>query len=53
MKPATTVTVKMKSCLWTCDKWAIPFEKKYIQFSEDDIQKITGTYHQWQMCRGN
>jgi type I restriction enzyme M protein len=26
----------------------IPFEKKYIQFSEDDIKKITGTYHQWQ-----
>ncbi|MBK9299769.1 MAG: N-6 DNA methylase [Bacteroidetes bacterium] len=30
----------------------IPFEKKYIQFSEDDILKITGTYHQWQ-CKGN
>ncbi len=27
----------------------IPFEKKYIQFSEDDIKKITGTYHQWQI----
>jgi type I restriction enzyme M protein len=26
----------------------IPFEKKYIQFSEEDIIKITGTYHQWQ-----
>ena len=26
----------------------IPFEKKYIQFSEEDISKITGTYHQWQ-----
>jgi len=26
----------------------IPFEKKYIQFSEDDILKITSTYHQWQ-----
>jgi type I restriction enzyme M protein len=26
----------------------IPFEKKNIQFSEDDIKKITGTYHQWQ-----
>jgi type I restriction enzyme M protein len=26
----------------------IPFEKKYIQFSESDISKITGTYHQWQ-----
>jgi type I restriction enzyme M protein len=27
----------------------IPFEKKFIQFSEDDIKKITGTYHQWQV----
>jgi type I restriction enzyme M protein len=26
----------------------IPFEKKYIQFSDEDIQKITSTYHQWQ-----
>jgi type I restriction enzyme M protein len=26
----------------------IPFEKKYIQFSEEDIINITGTYHQWQ-----
>ena len=28
----------------------IPFEKKYIQFSEEDISKITGTYHQWQIA---
>jgi type I restriction enzyme M protein len=27
----------------------IPFEKKFIQFSEHDIKKITGTYHQWQV----
>jgi type I restriction enzyme M protein len=26
----------------------VPFEKKYIQFSEEDILKITSTYHQWQ-----
>lgn len=26
----------------------IPFEKKYIQFSDDDIKKITSTYHNWQ-----
>ena len=26
----------------------IPFEKKYIQFSDDDISKITSTYHTWQ-----
>lgn len=25
-----------------------PFEKKYIQLSEDDIQKVSGTYHEWQ-----
>lgn len=25
-----------------------PFEKKYTQFSEDDIRKIAGTYHAWQ-----
>lgn len=26
----------------------IPFEKKYTQFSNDDIIKITTTYHTWQ-----
>jgi type I restriction enzyme M protein len=25
-----------------------PFEKKYTQFSDDDIQKVVQTYHQWQ-----
>ncbi|ADY51846.1 Site-specific DNA-methyltransferase (adenine-specific) [Pseudopedobacter saltans DSM 12145] len=25
-----------------------PFEKKFIQFSENDIEYITGTYHNWQ-----
>jgi type I restriction enzyme M protein len=25
-----------------------PFEKKFIQFSDDDIQKVVNTYHQWQ-----
>jgi type I restriction enzyme M protein len=25
-----------------------PFEKKFIQFSEKDILKITRTYHKWQ-----
>jgi type I restriction enzyme M protein len=29
----------------------IPFEKKYIQFSEEDILKITNTYHLWQTSR--
>lgn len=26
----------------------IPFEKKYTQFSDADIEKITATYHNWQ-----
>ncbi len=26
-----------------------PFEKKYIQFSEKDIERIAKTYHQWQV----
>jgi type I restriction enzyme M protein len=26
----------------------IPFEKKYTQFSDEDIQKVVSTYHQWQ-----
>lgn len=25
-----------------------PFEKKYTQFSDADIQKVTSTYHEWQ-----
>jgi len=25
-----------------------PFEKKFTQFSENDIQKVAATYHQWQ-----
>lgn len=25
-----------------------PFEKKYTQFSDEDIQKVVGTYHKWQ-----
>lgn len=26
-----------------------PFEKKYTQFSDADIKKVTDTYHQWQV----
>ncbi len=26
----------------------IPFEKKFIQFAEEDIARVTNTYHQWQ-----
>lgn len=25
-----------------------PFEKKFIQFGEDDVKKVVSTYHQWQ-----
>ena len=28
-----------------------PFEKKFIQFSETDIEAIAGTYHDWQTGR--
>ena len=30
-----------------------PFEKKYTQFSDDDIQKVVKTYHQWQSSTGS
>jgi len=26
----------------------IPFEKKYTQFSNEDIEKVSTTYHNWQ-----
>ncbi len=29
-----------------------PFEKKFTQFSDDDIKKVTSTYHQWQTSTG-
>ena len=28
--------------------WGEPFEKKFIQFSDEDRDKITGTFHTWQ-----
>jgi type I restriction enzyme M protein len=28
-----------------------PFEKKYTQFSDDDIKKVTNTYHLWQSAK--
>lgn len=30
-----------------------PFEKKFIQFSEEHISKITETYHEWQQLNSN
>ena len=30
-----------------------PFEKKYTQFSDEDIQKVVSTYHQWQSSTGS
>jgi len=29
-------------------QWGEPFEKKYIQFSDEDRAKITNTFHTWQ-----
>jgi type I restriction enzyme M protein len=29
-------------------QWGIPFEKKYVQFSEENITDISNTYHNWQ-----
>ncbi len=29
-------------------QWGEPFEKKYIQFSDEDRAKITDTFHTWQ-----
>ncbi|MCU5101269.1 type I restriction-modification system subunit M [Bacillus cereus] len=26
----------------------VPFEKKYVQFSNEEIEKVTDTYHNWQ-----
>lgn len=34
-------------------QWGEPFEKKYTQFSEDDIAKISATYHNWQSASQN
>ncbi|MEO9887561.1 MAG: class I SAM-dependent DNA methyltransferase [Balneola sp.] len=31
----------------------VPFEKKYIQFLQDDIDKVTSTYHNWQTVDGD
>jgi type I restriction enzyme M protein len=30
-----------------------PFEKKYTQFSQEDVLKIANTYHQWQSSGGD
>ena len=30
-----------------------PFEKKFIQFSDEHIEKITNTYHNWQKVENN
>ena len=29
----------------------VPFEKKFIQLADSDIEKITDTYHQWQSTK--
>lgn len=33
--------------------FGIPFEKKYLQFSADEIKKISNTYHSWQLNNGD
>jgi type I restriction enzyme M protein len=30
-----------------------PFEKKFTQFSDNDIQTVVNTYHQWQSSTGS
>ncbi|HIJ96133.1 MAG TPA: SAM-dependent DNA methyltransferase [Desulfuromonadales bacterium] len=32
-------------------QWGEPFEKKYVQFSDQDRAKITNTFHTWQEVR--
>lgn len=34
-------------------KWGVPFEKKYIQFSEQQRADITNTFHTWQENRAS
>ena len=34
-------------------KWGEPFEKKYVQFSEQHIQDIAKTYHTWQQAKAD
>ena len=34
-------------------QWGEPFEKKYIQFPDEDRSKITGTFHTWQEERAS
>ena len=34
-------------------KWGEPFEKKYIQLSEDQIQDVAQTFHNWQREEGD
>lgn len=29
-------------------KWGTPYEKSYVEFIDEDIQKIAGNYHNWQ-----
>ncbi len=34
-------------------KWGTPYEKSYIHFTEEEIQKIAQTYHHWQQISAN
>jgi type I restriction enzyme M protein len=48
MKPATYREREKEILFMDLRQMGEPFEKKYTQFSDDDIRKVTSTYHQWQ-----
>jgi type I restriction enzyme M protein len=33
-------------------QWGSPFEKKYIEFTDEDISKVEKTYHDWESVNG-
>lgn len=33
-------------------QWGSPFEKKYIEFTDEDISKVEKTYHDWESMDG-
>lgn len=42
----------MSFYLWIRQK-GVPFEKKFIQFDEENIQEISNTYHAWQSAQSS
>lgn len=47
------MTALMRFCLWTFCQLGEVYDKKFIRFSGDEIQKISQTVHQWQIIDGN